>query len=199
MRSKNQKLTLDTYEKGLSQYIEKTPSIVTGEYKNFLDSLTNYISTKDKIFEIGSGLGRDAKYLISLGYSVQTSDIASSFLEHLRNNSFSPIYFDALSTDVGVEYDAILALAVFLHFSDKEFRLALNNVRTHLKLGGYFAIRMKRGEGEELTDARMGAVRYFKYWQPKELKDMLIQHGFKIISETNTSDGAWLQYITQKY
>lgn len=50
-----------------------------------------------KLFEVGSGTGRDAALIRSRGYQIQTSDAVESFLDILRENGFNPVKFNLIS------------------------------------------------------------------------------------------------------
>ncbi|RWD43445.1 hypothetical protein [Mesorhizobium sp.] len=75
----------------------------------------------------------------------------------------------------------------------------LKKLRATLNEGGRLAISLKRGDGEEWSDAKLGAPRYFCYWQPDRLEPVLRTAGFSgwTIKEemTDCAHAAWLYVI----
>lgn len=196
--SNNVVITLNSYEQALEQYLVGTASEVSGEFKEHIDSFLQLLPPDANILEIGSGSGRDAQYIKDRGFSVQVSDVPKSFIIHLSTEGHSPIYFDAISTDLNQEFDAIIANAVLLHFNREQCIQALNNIHRHLVPGGFFLLRLKRGSGEEIASHKLGSPRYFKYWEANSFKEMIELIGFQVVSEHHTSDNLWLQYILKK-
>ena len=70
----NQTVTLNTYELNAQNYIDRTPSSIEGDYKQYLDNFLSCVGKEAKILEIGSAVGRDADYIDSKGYSVTRTD-----------------------------------------------------------------------------------------------------------------------------
>jgi SAM-dependent methyltransferase len=197
--------TIATYEQNLSYYTAHTPLRSSGPFKDFVDVFLSYLSRGEKVLEIGSGTGRDATYCIENGFDVQPIEVTQSFAKYMKQDGLDPIFFDALETSLETKYDAVMALAVFLHFNEAQFNVALVNVKRHLKEGGLLALRMKWGEGEEVINRKMNGPRYFKYWQPGDLEKKLMSVGFEIeysmnfLAEGNKDgpDKGWLQYIAR--
>lgn len=67
------------------------------------------------ILELGSGPGRDAEYLESLGVSVARTDGALAFVEMMRAEGFTAEVLDMRTGQFNGTYDAVVANAVLLH------------------------------------------------------------------------------------
>lgn len=198
--TKNSK-TLLAYEEHADKYVAGTRQVVDGTVKEWLDMTIAGVKKDATIFELGSGFGRDAKYLEGLGYTVQCSDAPDSFVELLRKNGLRATKFNALADDFPDTFDIILANAVLLHFTRDETKKVLQKVYGALGHGGVFAFTVKEGEGEEWSDAKLGALRYFCYWNDGEITELLKTTGFhieKIWTGRETRHATWLQIIVRK-
>ncbi len=194
-KPENQTITLKTYEDGTQKYIDDTRSEVTGEFKTYIDAALAKINKNADILEIGTATGRDADYIESKGYTVTRTDIVEGFLDYQRQQGKTIEKFDAINGNLNRQFDLILALAVFHHFTENQFLKALQNTKQHLKPGGYFALSLKQGTGEKYSNEKMENPRYFLYWTPEKLETVLSQNGFIIDTLEETVDGKWLQCI----
>lgn len=169
--------------------------------QNFLRQSLEGLPKDAKMFEIGSGDGRDAHFVNSLGYDIQTSDAVESFLSILRENGFLPIKFNIIKDAFAESYDYILANAVFVHFTKPEVRIACEKVYGALNGGGRFIVAFKRRLEEE-SGWKTGVPgtterRFFSYWDADEVKTVLENVGFKIVYfwEHNSAWDCWLNFV----
>lgn len=196
--------TLQTYEENPAAYIDRTPQVLTGEFREFIDRVRFATPVDGQILEIGSATGRDATYLQSHGYkNVIRTDAARSFVDHMNSingdghreaHQFNLLH-DELPEE---EFDTVLASAVLVHFTAEECARALERVRVMLKPDGVFAFSVKMGDGEEWSDHKVHAPRYFNYWQPDDLATLLETSGYGLIDANTTADQRWLFMIAQK-
>lgn len=197
MKSENQKITIETYEKEFSKYLEKTPSEISGDSKEYLDQVLSKLDKNMIILEIGTATGRDADYIESKGFNILRSDVVDSFIALNNQKNKEVIKFNIITDNLDKKFDAILARAVFLHFNDKEFVKAINNVQHHLHEKGIFAFTLKIALGEEVSSHKMDSPRYFKYWQKNDV-EFVIKDSFEILFSTIDSSAKWLQLILRK-
>lgn len=190
--------TLHSYDMGVQAYVNGTGQKTTGSQKEWLDFVFNDVPKDAKILEIGSAFGRDASYLISKGYQPAMTDGSRAFVEYLNEHGFTASKLDIVNQQPKGHYDIILACAVFLHFDNNDFRQAVLHVRDALATNGRFAFSLKQGDGEEWSDHKMSAHRYFKYWKKDELQKVLHQLGMKAIDFQSLSDDKWLHVIAIK-
>lgn len=157
-----------------------------------------------RMFEVGSGYGRDAKLIRAQGYEIQVSDVADSFLEMLRENWLEPVKFDLTQDGFPDKYDYILANAVLVHFTKDEVESAVEKVYNALNPGGTFAVSFKQrlggGEDWKANIAEAPEKCYFSYWDVGEVTDMLERHGFTIVScqQVGGMRACWLNIICRK-
>lgn len=152
-----------------------------------------------KILEVGSAHGRDAQRLKLSGYDVQVSDVTPAFLTILKDLNLNPITLDIVNTAPAIKYDAILASAVFLHFTTEDFNKALQNVAKGLRPGGRLIFSLIEGEGDAYSRSYT-LPRYFRYWQLEELKTVLEENGFESIDvrKTKFEQQTWLYLVARQ-
>lgn len=171
--------TLRAYEQHADGYAANSPQTVQGDLKAWIDGLLAFTPADARIFEIGSGTGKDADYIEDLGYKVERSDAAESFIgmQALRGKDVRQfnVLTDSFDDD---RYDLIYANAVLLHFTPTEVSRVFDTVRAGLNRTGRFAFTVKTGEGDELTTRKLGAQRYFHYWPKEAITQAVLEAGF---------------------
>jgi SAM-dependent methyltransferase len=179
--------TVKGYDKTVTKYIDTSPQKVDGQLKAWIDKNLKQIDKTAKILEIGSGSGKDADYFESLGYKVELSDASQGFVDHLIKNGKPARLLNAITDDLGGDYDMVFADAVFLHFNPEQLEKVLSKVFEALKPNGLIVFSLKAGSGEEVTDRKLDVNRYFCYWQADDIKKLLVKNGFTDI-EIKTID-----------
>ena len=180
--------TIEVYEKFGQNYLDrnKKDSEADPHYlerrRFYLENTTKDLPKDAKIFEVGSASGNEIKILESLGFTnITPSDIADFFIDHLRNEGFSPIKFNLITDEFPDSYDFIRCSAVLVHFKKDEAKAAIKKMFAALNPGGIcsFSVKLKEGHGEEWKyDKDIGAKRYFSYWGKDELEDFAKGCGF---------------------
>lgn len=196
--SKANSSTLDTYNKNVQQYIDGTVQVTSGFQGKWIDGLLTDLPKNASILEIGSAFGRDATYIREQGYVPDVTDASVGFVEYLRQHGFEANWLNIVEQQPTKQYDLILACAVFLHFTDEDFTSALTNVRSGLKSDGRFAFSLKQGKGDEWSETKLGAQRYFRYWQKFDVETALINADMNIVDFQTTEDGKWIHVVAEK-
>ncbi len=169
---------LQSYAGHIQDYIDGTSTKVEGGLKSWLDAALAGFSAEARIVELGSAFGRDAAYVLSQGFRIECTDAVSGFVQALEAKGFAARLFNALTDDLPGPYDLILANAVMLHFTRDELALVLGKMRRALGPGGRFAFSLKRGQGEAWSSEKIGAPRFFCYWEQDRLVPVLSDAGF---------------------
>ncbi len=200
--SETNKKTLASYEAHITQYIDGTPQDVTGDVKTWIDATLLNLSPAARILEVGYAFGRDANYIESQGYSVERSDATLGFVEYLQQQGHEARQLNILEDAIQEKYDLVFANAVLLHFNREEVQAVIRKVNDSLNPGGLFSFSLKQGTGEEWSDAKLGAARYFCYWEDAVIKGVLARAGFHDISsqegELGRNNAKWLHIIAKK-
>ncbi len=187
MNSNNQQ-TLKSYDDHVREYIDGTPQEATDEWKTWMDENLRALDASAKILEFGSAFGRDANYMESLGYRVQRTDASRGFVDFLRKQGHDAQLLDAIHDPLPSGLEMIFASAVLLHFSRDETAAVISKVFGALNDGGRFAFSLKIGDGEQTTDAKLGAPRFFCYWRAPDIEKVLKNAGFAEVNITMAED-----------
>lgn len=191
-------LTIAAYEKHINEYTSGSPQVVDGHVKKWIDASLSNVAKNAQILEIGSGTGKDADYIESLGYTLERTDATRAFVDLLISKGHAARVFNAITDDILDKYDLIFADAVLLHFTPEETRAVIRKISNALQDEGKFVFSLKQGKGEELTDYKLGATRYFCFWQQDTISQVLRECGFDSVHITvaedyrGTSKPAWL-------
>lgn len=195
--------TIAAYNNGIEEYYNLSPQKVSGHIKTWIDSALSGLPKDSKLLEIGSGTGKDAVYINSLGYKLKLTDASQGFVDYLQQQGMDAVTFDVLEDDFNDKYDLIFADAVMLHFADIELEKIFKKVWSALLPKGRFALTVKKGDGEFTEDKKLGMLRYFHLWQPEQLIDKLEDSGFSLtfneIADDKRGDKpSWILIIAEK-
>lgn len=197
--------TIKSYEAHVQEYINSDPGISDIMKQWFGEAVAGLPKTAH-ILELGSAFGRDAAYLQGLGYSVECTDAVKAFVALLQEKRFNARRLNAITDELGGPYDLILANAVLLHFTRTETTQVLKKVYAALAKQGTFAFSLKQGDGENWSDEKLGAPRYFCFWTEDQIRQLLEQIGFQDIRNIQETSGgeakasaAWIRIIAKKY
>jgi len=174
-------VTIETYELTARRFREL--SMALGEpLRNFLDRFVERAGVGAEVLELGSGPGRDARYLEERGLRVQRSDATAAFVALLREDGHDVRFLDVRDGDFGGPYRAVYANAVLLHVSRVEFDAALSAARRAVSDGGVLGLTLKDGDGEGWTTERLDLPRWFVYWREADLRAALSRSGWIVES-----------------
>jgi tRNA (uracil-5-)-methyltransferase TRM9 len=136
------------------------------------------------IADIGSGSGRDATFIASLGYPVVAIDSSYALLHTL---TASEVRVGMLCGDVfalpvrGNAFAGAIVSGVLLHLPRRLCPQALTEIRRVLGMGGQVLISMKHGYGEGWrTTDEFPLPRWFTYYDPTEFAQICIDIGLSI-------------------
>ena len=191
-------LTIKTYNENFDTYETKTPSMASGELKEWIDAFLGYLPQKASIIELGSATGRDARYIAREGYNVTCTDIIPRALEKLSQEGFDTSLYDFRDEPREEwlhRFDGYFANAVLLHAPQDVFEKALANIPKFIKPGGIAAFSLKTGTGEEITGRKMEAPRYFNYHSEEEVRALLAKLPFEILEISYGDAKKWLHII----
>ena len=191
--------TICAYEEGVLEYIKNTHSTVEGSLKIWIDWALSFLKPNSSILEIGSGNGRDAKYMEERGFKVTRSDAVQGFVNYLQGQGYEAEVLNALQDSLPIGFDMIFADAVFLHFTPKELDGVLEKIHSSLGKGGILAFMLKEGEGSEWSSEKIGSGRFFHYWDPGDLADFVHDAGFTLMRLVRDTVGTtkWIFIIAE--
>ena len=170
--------TISTYDRYAQRYIDRTTHELPDPLRQWLDRAVAGLPRDVRILEIGSGFGRDAGYLNGLGYRVRCTDAAPAFVAELRARGIDADPLNAITDELPGALDVLLANSVLLHFTREQFSDVAAKARRSLRPGGRFAFIVRLGDGQEWSNGKMDAPRFFCYWREPQLRDVLFAAGF---------------------
>ena len=176
--------TIKYYDKSAESYLDK----VCNTYPDSdLLSFINSIKSGGTVLDLGCGPGNSSAMMQTAGLNVQASDCSQKMVD-IAKNKFNvdaiKAEFKELS-EINL-YDGVWANFSLLHAPRSEMLSNLNKINRSLKKKGYLHIGLKIGNGEK----RDTLGRQYTYYQPKELKSLLISAGFTINTIRLDMDGA---------
>lgn len=162
-----------------------------------------------KVFEIGSGEGKNAKFMKDLGFEVTASDTADDFIDATRKLGVNTIKFDALEDNFPEKYSGMFCWRVFVHFTKDDALKVIQKVYDNLEDGGVFIFNAINRETKEIDDEwvdfegeyHMGVERYYSYFRQEELDDIIQKTKFRIENfqkNGGENNNKWLIYVLKK-
>lgn len=217
--SEENKKTLEVYKQTAHVYLDNSNkhdklNIINAKYKR--DKLEKLIKVSfsslpkhAKVFEIGSGDGKNAKFIENLGFKVTASDTADAFIKATRSQRLNTIKFNAIEDNFSEKYFAIFCWRVFVHFTKRDALKVIQKVYNNLENGGIFIFNAINREFKKIDNEwvdfegeyHMGVERYYNYFYQKDLDNIIKQTKFKIESfdkEGGVNNNKWLVYVLKK-
>lgn len=190
-------VTLASYEAAAQRYRDKAaapgPSLLA-----FLDRVAELVGDGE-ILELGSGPGREARYLEGRGARVRRTDVTRAFVEMMRGDGYAAHVLDIRVDEFGGPYAAVFANAVLLYLTREDFDRTLDRVRSSVVDGGVLAFTLKEGDGEAWSHAKLDLPRYFTYWREPAVRVALESAGWTVVSiehVTGRTD-SWLYVLAR--
>jgi ubiquinone/menaquinone biosynthesis C-methylase UbiE len=182
-------ITIDTYNRTAKEYVEKVKGLVPMKE---LEKFINYVPF-GKVLDIGCGSGVAARNLQEKGLQVCGIDLSEELLKASRIESPDSTFCNMDMRNLlfpGNNFNGIWQMASLLHLEKKDVPMALNEANRVLKPKGVIYVPVKMGEGEGLEeDKRYGnALKYYAYYQPKEIETLLENANFEVL------ENYWVKY-----
>ncbi len=155
-----------------------------------------------RVLDVGCGPGRDTAELRALGLSACGVDRSRGMLAQARQRGQLPLMLGDmrhLPVPDGA-LDALWCCAAFLHIPKRDSPAVLHEFRRALRHGGTLYLSVKQGDGERWHSSEYGLQRFFAFYQPGELDELLSSAGFAIAESWTDADSlgrpeAWLSRI----
>ncbi|MFQ6547204.1 class I SAM-dependent DNA methyltransferase [Aestuariibius sp. 2305UL40-4] len=147
-------------------------------------ALANFIAAMPRdahVLDLGCGPGTSARTMAEAGLTVTATDASPEMValaSRVPGITVREEDFDALTgTDL---YDSVWASFSLLHAPRAAFPRHLAAIATALKPGGRLHLGLKTGTGE----GRDALGRFYTYYTPSELRDLLQAAGFTLLETT---------------
>jgi SAM-dependent methyltransferase len=147
------------------------------------------------VLEIGCGSGRDAAFLLANGYDVSCVDASAAMIAeagHLHPELTGKLSCAALPLPMHAPllqrtFDAVVAVAVFMHVPDADLEAAAAQLRILVRPGGILFLDISRDRPGLLAD-RDGSGRLFRERDPDEYRLLFERRGFVLADRHESGD-----------
>jgi len=195
--------TVEAYDRVAAQWCAKHDGARFWELA--ADRLLVRLPEPATVLEIGSGSGKTAAWMRSMGYRWIGTDVSAGMLQQAKRNAPGVPLLQATPYQLpfGPVMDGVWATASLLHVPRHRIGEALTGVAGVLKPGGWVFITVKEGDGDETVPEG----RTFTYWPEPEFTTQLCAAGlhtelfWRDYRRTAATSGAWpswLCYLARK-
>ncbi len=136
----------ENYDPIARDFCEMTISVDRSEPRG---RFLQYLQQGARILDAGCGSGCDTKEFIRHGFDVVAIDGSKEmvkFAEEYTGQKIHLLTFEEMQ--FAQEFDAIWASYSLVHYSDKQLKEMLSKFMRTLKVGGYWYLSFRYGEGE---------------------------------------------------
>ena len=144
--------TIDYYNKNAKTFIDGTISV---DFKHIQDTFLELLPENAKILDFGCGSGRDTKYFLEHGCSVDAMDgsleLCKAASEYTGINVKNMLFQDLNEKEI---YDGIWACASILHVKRDELPEIIRRMSLATKASGIIYLSFKYGDFEGERNGR---------------------------------------------
>jgi len=193
--------TVDTYITHAAAFAEKFD--VIGARTEDIEKVFSYKQeiSNPVTLEIGCGNGRDALEITKHTQNYLGIDISPAFIEMARQKVTGGHFevADIESFQFPEKYDIVISFASLLHEDKTKLANILNRVSENLKPLGILKLSLKYGEYQEVREQNELGVRFFYFYTPEDIKNM-IGDRFTVLEEKiqNVRNASWTEMTLQK-
>jgi SAM-dependent methyltransferase len=171
--------TIAMYERYARNYALLINPLPDPDRREWLNRLCREVGSGAHVLELGSGTGRDADYLESIGLRVRRTDAAQAFLDLQNERGADARLLNVIDDDLTAPgepgYDAVVALCVLIHVDRPLLPGVLTKVRGALRPNGVFLVSVREGERDEITPSC-----FTSQWRPGEFERLVIDAALAI-------------------
>lgn len=189
---KNMDRTIRSYDGFAREYNAIVADHPPPEIEDALRHMMQCVPAGGTVLEIGSGSGRDADFVESLGGIVKRTDAAQAFLDLQAERGKKGELLNVVTDALGGPYSAILAMAVLIHVDRALVAPVLRKVFDALEPGGVFLAGMRIGEGETNGDYQT------VYWAKDRFAEALAAVGLRLQWDRQwigREDVTWVSFL----
>jgi 2-polyprenyl-3-methyl-5-hydroxy-6-metoxy-1,4-benzoquinol methylase len=187
--------TVQSYEESARQYDTLVDPKRPPHIQDALRRLVLCLPPGGSVLEIGSGPGRDADVVESLGAVVRRTDAAQAFVDLMAERGKQADRLNVITDDLGGPYDGVLAMAVLIHVGRESIDAVLRKIHAALKPGGAFLVAMRKGEGE--TSGNYHTV----HWSGDRFAARLGSAGLSVVWDAESlgpDGGEWITFLARR-
>jgi 2-polyprenyl-3-methyl-5-hydroxy-6-metoxy-1,4-benzoquinol methylase len=186
--------TIESYEAFAATYNTLVGPLPPAGTEEPLRRLVAVAGPGATILEVGSGPGRDADFIETLGVRVRRTDATRAFLDLQSQRGKRGDRLNVITDELGGPYDGVLAMCVLIHVGFDQTDAVLGKIADSLRPGGGFLVSVREGDGETHGDY------HTVYWRDADFTARLAAAGLRVVWHSHhiDSDGdAWLTYLAR--
>lgn len=174
------------------------------EIKDDLEKFIKLLPKKSWVLDIGCGAGRDSRFFGRHGFKVVGIDFSRTMIIQAKKISRREIYKSIDFEKVQFKNESfcgVWANASLHHMPRKRLLSVLRKIYNWLQGGGFFFIKVRRGDKEGLQEQQKfnrTIKRFFAFYQSKDLKVALKSCGFRMISSRVDNRRGWVSVLVKK-
>jgi 2-polyprenyl-3-methyl-5-hydroxy-6-metoxy-1,4-benzoquinol methylase len=187
--------TVQSYEESAREYDKLVDPQRPPHIQEALRRLVDALPSGGQVLEIGSGPGRDADVVESLGMVVRRTDAAQAFIDLMAERGKHAELLNVVSDDLGGPYDGVLAMGVLIHVDRDHTDTVLRKIHAALKPGGAFLAAMRKGEGEATGEYQTVC------WTRERFTQRLAEAGLSVLWDADSVGGDgndWVTYLARR-
>ena len=197
----------ETYNKIAKDWAEEHGGITWSTPR--MMQFATFLKPGSFILDVGCASGTKARELTALDMRVHGIDLSEEMITIAKQTSPHSTFevMDIRDLRLIDSYDAILAVAIFLHLPKTEVPGVVKQLWDKLKPGGHFYVAVKERRADEPQEKIVEQnnygydyVRYYSFFTMAELKGYFEALGAEIMMEERFPTGStvWLNIIVRK-
>lgn len=204
---KKTKSTIAYYQAHASDLAKRYES---ADVSNVQKLITQTFKRKSTLLELGCGTGREASFLLGMGYEVWGSDASDSMLAQALfhhpelKGRLTQLQLPSPIGAASESYDGVFSVAMLMHLPKDCIAESLKEIYRVIKKGGYFlfSVSLIRDDVNENGYDQKG--RHFNSMSSDEWLLLCKDAGFELVSKEYNQDGfdrdaiEWLTCIVRK-
>ncbi len=201
--------TIAWYDKNAEQYSENSHKI---NFEKSIDAFLALLPEHPTVLEAGCGTGRDARVFKDRGVEIVGIDISKGLLGVARTENSDITFIEGDLRALPLEensFDGVWAHASLVHLETiEDAEKSLAEFFRVLKAGGFLYVLVKARQGSEKTaivsDSLSNHNRFFRYYTPEELSELLTSAGFaqgdhQVLDDPHGREEVkWIRSVVQK-
>jgi 2-polyprenyl-3-methyl-5-hydroxy-6-metoxy-1,4-benzoquinol methylase len=187
--------TIQSYEGSAREYDKLVDPQRPPHIQKALQRLVETLPPGGRVLEVGSGPGRDADVLESLGFAVRRTDATQAFVDLMLERGKHAELLNVVTDELGGPYDGVLAMGVLIHVDRNQTDAVLRKIHIALRPGGALLAAMRKGEGETTGDYHTVC------WTRERFTERLTAAGLTVIWDADSvgRDGNdWVTYLARR-
>ena len=197
------KRTMQTYNQVADQYVERDRR--GGRWDTPGESFQRFaphLKPGAQVLDLGCGPGVETIHFRNAGFHAVGMDFSTGMLQQAREQvgeGFGQADMRQLPL-ASACFDAVWMQASLLHLPRVDAPRAVGEAYRVLRPGGLYYMSVKQGDGEEYLSNLGGQPRYFIYYQPDEVRQLVTGAGFTIMNQwlNDASEVNWIGVIAAK-